>query len=173
MIGVNIPQPASAAGGGTKTLARFTALDNQPAAVSFATLDTRNSIAVLDFDDAATESSVFVGIIPEGADTSSGLLLRLNWMATTATSGDVRWSVAFEKCNTDLDSDSFDTATAATAATNATSGIPTTTAITCSTVDSLVAGDLFRVRAQRLGGDGADTMTGDAELIAVEVQQVA
>jgi hypothetical protein len=161
-------------GGGTKTYAVFTASDgNQPPASAFATLDTRNSIAVLDFDDAATESAVFVGVMPEAASLGSGLIVSLRWMATTATSGDVRWSVAWEKSNTDLDSDSFDTATAATATTNGTSGIVTVTNITCTTIDSLAAGDLFRLRVQRIGGDGADTMTGDAELVAVEIRSAA
>jgi hypothetical protein len=159
--------------GGTKTYAVFTATDNQPTATAFATLDTRNSIAVLDYDDAATESAVFVGILHEAASLGSGLIVSLRWMATTATSGDVRWSVAWEKSNTDLDSDSFDTATAATATANGTSGIVTVTNITCTTIDSLAAGDLFRLRVQRIGGDGADTMTGDAELVAVEIRSAA
>jgi hypothetical protein len=160
--------------GGTKTYAVFTAEHNQPPASAFATLDTRNSIAVLDFDDASTESAVFVGVIPEAASLGSGLIVSLRWMATTATSGDVRWSVAWEKSNTDLDSDSFDTATAATATTNGTSGIVTVTNITCTTIDSLAAGDLFRLRVQRIGGDAADTMaSSDAELVAVEVRSAA
>jgi hypothetical protein len=159
--------------GGTKTYAVFTPDNNQPTATAFATLDTRNSIAVLDFDDAATESAVFVGILPEAAALGSGLIVSLRWMATTATSGDVRWSVAWEKSNTDLDSDSFDTATAATATADGTSGIVTVTNITCTTIDSLAAGDLFRLRVQRVGGDGADTMTGDAEVVAVEIRSAA
>jgi hypothetical protein len=159
--------------GGTKTYAVFTATDNQPTATAFMTLDTRNSISVLDADDTSTESAVFVGILPEAASLGSGLIVSLRWMATTATSGDVRWSVAWEKSNTDLDSDSFDTATAATATTNGTSGIVTVTNITCTTIDSLAAGDLFRLRVQRIGGDAADTMTGDAELVAVEIRSAA
>jgi hypothetical protein len=159
--------------GGTKTYAVFTPDNNQPTATAFATLDTRNSIAVLDFDDAATESVVFVGILPEAASLGSGLIVSLRWMATTATSGDVRWSVSWEKSNTDLDSDSFDTATAATATADGTSGIVTVTNITCTNIDSLAAGDLYRLRVQRVGGDGADTMTGDAELVAVEIRSAA
>ena len=158
---------------GSKTYAVFTATDNQPTATAFMTLDTRNSISVLDADDASTESAVFVGILPEAAALGSGLIVSLRWMATTATSGDVRWSVAWEKSNTDLDSDSFDTATAATATTNGTSGIVTVTNITCTNIDSLAAGDLFRLRVQRVGGDGADTMTGDAELVVCEVRSAA
>jgi hypothetical protein len=159
--------------GGTKTYAVFTATDTQPTASAFMTLDTRNSISVIDADDASTESAVFVGILPEAASLGSGLIVSLRWMATTATSGNVRWSVAWEKSNTNLGSDSYDSATASTATTNGTSGIVTVTNITCTTIDSLAAGDLFRLRVQRIGGDGADTMTGDAELVAVEIRSAA
>lgn len=159
---------------GTKSLARFTASDNQPPASSFATLDTRNSVLVLDFDDAAVESAVFVGQIPEGADLSSGISVRLYWMATSATTGNVRWRAEFEADGTDLDSDSFDTSTEATGAANGTSGIETLTTFTCTTIDSLAAGDRFRMRISRVGNDGTnDTMSGDAELVTVELRQVA
>lgn len=164
-----------AAGGGTKTLAVFTPLDNQPPASSYATLDTRNSVAVLDFDDGGTnESAVFVGVIPEGADLTSGIKVRIIWAATSATSGDCRWGVQFERGTTDIDSDSFDSATEAHSTTNGTSGIVTVTEITATSIDSLVAGDLFRLKVYRDSSDAVnDTMTGDAELVTVEVQQVA
>ena len=162
------------AAGGTKTYAVFTAAEhNQPPSTSFATLDTRNSIAVLDFDDASTESAVFVGIMPEGAVLTSGLIVNLDFMATTATSGNARWSVAFERCTTDLDSDSFDTATAATVAVASTSGIVAVGSITCTAIDGITAGDLFRLRVQRLGGDAADTASGDIELVVCEVRSAA
>jgi len=162
----------SASGGGTKTYAVFSALDAQPTATNFATLDTRNSIAVLDFDGGSTnEETTFVGVLPEGADVSSGLKVRIHWMATSATSGNCRWGVQFEKSGTDLDSDSFDTATEAHTATNGTSGIETVTEITATSIDSITAGDRFRIKVYRDASDTTnDTMTGDAELIAVEIR---
>lgn len=60
-------ESAVGGGGGTKTYAVFNAQDNQPPATNFATLDTRNSIAILDFDDATDESAIFLGVIPEAA----------------------------------------------------------------------------------------------------------
>jgi len=94
-------------------------------------------------------------------------------MATSATTGNCRWGVQFEDMNTDEDADSFDTATEAHSATNGTAGIPTTTTITCTTIDSLVAGDFFRIKIYRDVSDTTnDTMTGDAELIAVEIRSV-
>ena len=158
----------------SKTLARFTPRENQPPATAFATLDTRNSIAVLDFDAATDEAAIFSGVIPDYANLSSGLKIRLAWMATTATSGNVRWGVQLERCTTDLDADSFDTATLATSAANGTSGIVTVAEITATALDGLAVGDTFRIRIYRDADDATnDTMSGDAELIAVEVQQIA
>jgi hypothetical protein len=167
--------PAGGGGGGTKTYAVFTPLANQPPATAFATLDTRNSIAVLDFDDGATnEAAIFNGIIPEAASLGSGLKVRIIWTATTATSGATEWGVQFEKLSTDIDSDSFDTAATQTTTTNGTSGVPNTTEITITTIDSLAAGDGFRLKIYRDSSDTTnDTMTGDAELIAVEVRSAS
>jgi hypothetical protein len=166
---------ASTASGGSKTYAVFTPLDNQPPASNFATLDTRNSIAVLDFDASTDESAVFVGVIPEGASLGSGLKIRISWMATSATSGACRWGVQIERMNTDEDSDSFDTAATGGSTTNGTSGIVTTTEITVTTIDSVAAGEPFRLKVFRDadGTSGTDDMTGDAELVAVEVRSAS
>ena len=162
-----------AGGSGTKTIHQFTPRDNQPPATAFATLDTRNSIAVLDFDTATEEAAIFVGVIPEGATLTSGITVRITWTAATATSGDCRWGAQWMRCNTDIDSDSFDTATEVTTTTNGTSGIPNVTSITstpANTIDGLTAGDTYRLRIYRDTGDAADTMAGDAELLTVEVR---
>ena len=165
-----IATPILSGASGTKTLAVFTPLHSSPPATLFATLDTRNSVAVLDFDDATIESAIFPSIVPEAADLASGLSVRISWMATTATTGNVRWRVALERGNTDLDADSF-TAAEANGAANGTSGIPSTTSISLSTIDSVAVGEPYRLRISRVGSDATnDTMTGDAELIAVEVR---
>jgi hypothetical protein len=158
----------------TKSIGFFTARDNQPPSTLFATLDTRNTILVLDFDDGASnEAAVFLGVIPDSANLASGLSVRINWMATSATSGNCRWGVQFEKMTTDEDADSFDTATEAHSATNATAGIPTITTLTCTSIDSLAAGDFFRMKVYRDSSDTTnDTMVGDAELISVEIRTV-
>jgi hypothetical protein len=161
-------------GGGTKTYAVFNANDNQPPATNFATLDTRNSIAILDFDDTTDESAIFLGIIPEAAVLGSGLKIRLIWTAAaTNPSGDCVWDASLEKMTTDIDTDSFDTAASVTTTTNATSGVPNYSEITLTTIDSVTAGDGFRLKINRDANNGSDTMTGDAELIAVEVRSAA
>jgi len=160
-----------AAGAGTDTFLIRSPLQNEPPASAFATLDTRNSIPCLDFDAAADESAIFSGFAPEAIVLTSGIITRIVWAATSATSGNVRWRVKFERRTTDQDSDSWDTATEATDAANGTSGICTVTEITCTTIDSIVAGDSFRVCVTRVGTDGTnDTMTGDAELFGFELR---
>ena len=137
--------------GGTKTYAVFRAYnDSMPPSTAFATLDSRNNIGVADFDDATDESLFFMGIIPEAASLGSGLKIRLHWMATTATSGNVVWDVSLERMNTDLDSDSFATIASGTAAASGTSGILTVTEITLTTIDSVTAGDGFRLKVTRM-----------------------
>jgi hypothetical protein len=161
---------AGGSGSGTKTYAVFTVRDNQPPATNFATLDTRNSIAVLDFDAATDESAIFLGIMPEAASLASGLSIRLIWTATTATSGACVWDASLERMTTDIDTDSFDTIASVTATTNATSGVPNYSTITLTTIDSVTAGDGFRLKINRDANNASDTMTGDAELIGVEVR---
>jgi hypothetical protein len=155
---------------GSKTIARFTPRDNQPPVSAFATLDTRNSMTVLDFDPAIEESAVFCNVVMEGSVLTSGLLVRISWAATTATSGDCRWGVQWMRCNTDIDADSYDTATLVTTTTNATSGVTNLTAITCTAIDGLTVGDTFRLRIYRDATNAADTMAGDAEILSVEVR---
>jgi hypothetical protein len=155
----------------TKTLAVFTAEDNYPPATNFATLDTRNSVLVLEFDAATEESATFIGVIPENAALTNGLTVRLWWMGDTATSGNVRWGVQFEDTGTDLDADSYDTNAQVTSAASGTSGIESVASITITTIDGLTAGDRFRMRVYRVAADATnDTMTGDAQLVAVEVR---
>jgi hypothetical protein len=157
----------------SKTITYFTATQNQPPSGSFATLDTRNSIAVLDFDDTAVESAIFLGIIPEGTILTSGLAVYTTWMATSATTGNVVWRAEWMDCNTDLNANSFALPVSAIGTANGTSGITTTTLLSTTNIDGLAAGDMFRLRISRVGSDGTnDTMSGDAELVAVEVRTV-
>lgn len=163
-------------GGGGKTLDRWKPTDNQPPSSNYATIDSRNTIPVLDFDASTEEAAVFQGIIPHGADLSSGLDVIIHWLATSATSGGVVWGAAFERMNTDLDSDSFATGVnSATSTANATNGIISSVTITLSSteIDGLTAGDPFRLKISRKVGEAGDDMTGDAELLAVELRQVA
>ena len=155
------------------TLCVFTPLHNQAPAASFATMDLRNSVPVLDFDAAADEDAVFAGVLPRHY-AGGGLTVTVYWMATSATTGDVKWNVQIERSNTDQDADSFAAAQTTTTTTNGTSGIITATAVTFTNgaaMDSLAVGEVFRLKVTRDANDAADTMTADAELVAVEIRE--
>lgn len=155
------------------TLLSFGPLSNQPPASGYATLDTRNSIPVLDFDAASIESAVFSGSMPENYSDATGITIEIDWTASSATSGNVIWGIGLERgVGQDIDSDGFASNVTAAGAANGTSGIQTTTSIALTKgaqMDSVVAGDRFRLRLQRIANDGGDTMTGDAELLAIRI----
>lgn len=160
------------------TLVTFTPLCNEPPSSNYATLDTRNSRPVLDFDDAAaTESAVFSFILPRNY-ASGGLTVYLHWMATTATSGNVIWQTSFERSSDgSLDTDSDGFATAVTWSAQACSGTSGIIVIDSQAhtdgaqIDSAAVGDTVRLKVERLGSNGSDTMAGDAELVAVEIKE--
>jgi hypothetical protein len=156
------------------TLLEWFPANGEPPATVYATFITRNGILVAEFDDsAATEGLIFRGVLPNHYG-GSGLTLEIHWMGKTATTGNVVWGGEIERGNTDLDSDSFATQQTATGAANGTSGIETVTNITFSNganMDSLAAGEAFRLRVSRLGSNGSDTMTGDAQLISLHLKE--
>jgi hypothetical protein len=157
----------------SKPFIQWSALQNQPPAVNYATPDTRNNHAVLDFDAGTDEYAFFVGALP-ASYAGGGLTVDIYWTATSATSGNCMWEAAIERYTTDLDSDSFATAQATTSATSGTSGIITKTTITLTSgaqMDSLAAGEAFRLQIMRNANNAADTMTGDAELHCVTMRE--
>jgi hypothetical protein len=171
-------QTNSASWFNSKTIAFFTALDNEPPATNFATFDTRNSHLVLDFDTVTQEAAIFRGIIPEGINLLSGCSVITQWAATSATTGTIGWDVAFERIASNginLGTDSFDTPQTITATTvPSTSGITLTTSVTFTQAQlpsSLTNGNMYRLRVRRDVVN--DTASGDAELLGLEIRSIA
>lgn len=157
-------------------MAVFTPLANEPPASAFATFDTRNAVPVLDFDDTTDESAVFGGVLPNNY-AGGGLTVTLVWMATSATTGDVQWDVAIERHQDDafdIDADGFAAAQSAAGTTASASGEQQYTDITFTNgaaMDSLAAGESFRIKVTRDANNAADTMTGDAEILRVVIKE--
>src|SRR3990167_7751030 len=163
----------------TDTLVVFTPHSNEPPAASFATIDTRNSVPVLDFDDTADESAVFGGVLPDSY-AGGGLTVTLVWMATSATTGGVSWDVSVEAHADDafdIDADGFAAANNSGSATTASAtGEQQYTDITFTDgadMDSLVANQSFRLKVTRdaNGTTATDDMVGDAELMRVVIKE--
>ncbi len=163
----------------TNFMAVFSPLSNEPPSANFATLDTRNSVPVLDFDDTTDESAVFGGVLPNNY-AGGGLTVTLVWMATSATSGGVSWDVSIERHEDDafdLDADGFATANNSGSATTASAtGEQQYTSIAFTSgaqMDSLAAGESFRIKVTRdaNGTTATDDMAGDAELLRVVIKE--
>lgn len=156
------------------TLAVFTPAANEPPSSDFATLDTRNSILVLDFDASTDEAAIFRGVLPSNY-AGGGVTIDVFW-TTTATTGDCIWNAAWEENdanNNDIDTDAFGTASTVTTAADATSGqiVKSTLTISSANMGSAVAGDPFRLKISRDADNASDTMAADAELLSVHVKE--
>lgn len=146
-----------------------------PPASNSATIGHRNNHPVLNFDTTTQETVYFTGILPRHYG-GSGITVYVHWMAATATTGTIGWDIAIERMSdgaTDLDSDSFATAQTITAGTvPTTSGEAEVTNVAISNganMDSLAAGDSFRLRIRRDVAN--DTAAGDAQLLAIEIKE--
>lgn len=150
--------------------------DNEPPAASFATLDTRADVPVLDFDASASESAEFGFVLPHNYN-GGGITVTVVWMASTATSGDVVWDIAFKSFTDDaddLDSKAYATANTATETTSSASGEMKYTDVTFTDgaqIDSVALREYCRLKVTRDVSDAADTMSGDAELVAIIIKE--
>lgn len=157
------------------TLIVFTPYANEPPATIYATLDIRNAHPVLDFDGAIDEEAVFTGIMPAAYSAAVGVTVKLHVAFTSATSGTANIEVSWERITgLDIDADSFATMLDASATPNGTSGIETIVSIPFTAgaaMDSVVAGDLFRLKVRRDsdGTNGTDDVTTDMELLGIEI----
>ena len=130
-----------------------------------------NGTGTLTFDDSTDEAIVFLG----AAHTSLGagdLTVTIHWGSLTATTGDVTWDVAFERQNTTLASDSFNTAQTVTTTVGGTVSITGTSVLTftIAEADGILAGESLRILLLRDVDDG-DDMVGDAFVNLVTVAQ--
>lgn len=125
------------------------------------------------FDASQTEQLMWTFPVP--ANYASGPELHVQWKAA-ATSGNVRWEGRLAAYTPGTDSTDF-AAKAFAAANNVTTAAGATTGgrlvesvITLTNADSVAANDTVVVYLARLGGDAADTMTGDAQAVSVTFQ---
>lgn len=158
------------------TLLIFHPNDNEPPAASYATADSRNAHQCLDFDAAADESAVFSAILPR-TYAGGGLTVCLHYAMTSATTGDVVLTVAFERIGDgqqDLDADGFATAKSVTVTVPGTSGHVDITNIAFTNgaeIDSIAVGEKFRMNVTRDADAAGDTAAGDLELVGVEIKE--
>lgn len=125
------------------------------------------------FDDTNPESIILEGAMPLNYKDAD-LDVCLHWVATTATTGDVRWGAAFEHNNTDIDSNSFAAQQVVDDPTDGTSGVPALSIIsfTNAQADGIIGASSFRLKIGRVAGATEDTMVGDAQLLRVALAEI-
>nr|WP_221374397.1 hypothetical protein [Actinoplanes polyasparticus] len=121
------------------------------------------------FDAAADEWCTWQFRMP--ADYASAPIAVVSWKAASATSGGVVWDVRLAAVTsgdaTDVDAKGFGSANTATGTAPATAGYLLDTSVTLTNADSVEAGDFVVVRLCRVGSDGSDSATGDAEVVSL------
>jgi len=139
-----------------------------------AVANSRNGHPIIAFDDTVAENVLFNSSMAASYN-GKDIIIDIDWVAETATTGGVTWGIEFERNapgGTDIDSDSFAAQQTSTSTTNGTSGIITRTTITLTQAeaDAIEALDPYRMRVQRVVSDVGDDMIGDAEVLRVGVK---
>jgi hypothetical protein len=134
------------------------------------------NIPVWLFDASTTESLDFYGQMT-GAYSNGGITIQIKWSSVDQTTGNVKWNAAFRRVADDAEdldvSQTYDFNTVTATTTNVPGEVDYTT-ITFTNgadMDSVVAGDMFIVRLQRDANNAADTMTNDAQLHYIVIQE--
>lgn len=157
------------------TLDYLVAEGSHPPASNAATPDVRNNIPVIDFDAATEETAYFKSIMPSHY-AGGGVTVDIYWMATSATSGTVRWGLSAERGNegnNDFDADNFGAESTADGTADLTNGKKTKTTITIShaNLGSPSAGDPMRFKLRRVITGVTGNMAGDAEFVEAHVKE--
>lgn len=161
-----------------QTLATFFPTDNEPPSSNYATFDVRNGRPVLIFPDAVVYVAIFTGVMPRRYG-GGGLTILLNWMSAGTSTNKACFSATLERVDvgtTDLDANSFGTQVIDTTgiAGKSTSGIQSQTSIALTTgaqMDSVVAGDCYRLKITRETGGANDTLASDVQLVSIEIKE--
>lgn len=158
------------------TLVVLPALAAELPSSGYATFDSRADTPILVFAKSGTPTAEFGFLLPQtnGAAQTPPLKLVIAWMATSATSGNVKWQASFKSFSEDaddLDTKSYAAAKSVTTTTADAAGEIKYSEITFSNAeaDNLARGEYGRLRLQR--DQANDTMTGSAEVLALEIRE--
>lgn len=158
------------------SLCVFVPVVSEPPTSNFATFDIRNVVLVLDFDDAVDESVEFAGFMPRHYG-GGGITVTIGWMATAAIINDCIWDISFKSISDDaddLDSKAFAAVNSVTDVAPSASGEVAYAEVTFTDgadMDSIAAGEYFRLKISRDANNASDTLVGDAELVFIEIKE--
>lgn len=143
-----------------------------------ATLDLRQSFAVLDFDPTSNELAMFQGVMPRHYG-GNGVTVTVGVMASTATTNDMSWKIFFMSVTDDADD--LDVKNFADPQSNQAVDAPSASGEVAyfeiaftdgAQMDSIAAGEMFYMLLMRDAQDSAnDDMAGDAEFLVAEIRE--
>lgn len=155
------------------TLYSWDALGANPPSANLALLSTVNNTPFLSFASGTTISTVFIGVMPQGAALSTnGIKARIVGASATATSGVAVLDIAYERLGVaTVVSDHFGTAVTGNLTVNGTVSLTVELDISLpyANMNSSVAGDPFRLRLRRVTG-GSDTLVGALQVFTVTIE---
>jgi hypothetical protein len=137
----------------------------------------RNNHPLVGFAADKNEHIYFGNCLAADYNPAATLRMTIFWVAETAIVGDVVWFVAWERDNVagqDIDADGFAAEKSVTSTAPGASGVIQSGVInfTQAEADAIEAGDPYRIRLRRFGGDGADDMAGDAQLFRLSIEGI-
>ena len=168
---VDFPQPKLP----QDEVGQFDADDGNLPSSSPASLISRNDFDLLAFDDSSIETCYFDGVVSDNY-RGGNLDVNLNWTSNTATSGNVLWRCSLSKLDNEENilTHSFANSNSGTAQAPSASGdvVNSTIQMTTTNLDSLRRSDTYRLKVDRVGDNSLDTMTGDAQLLTVQIREI-
>lgn len=145
---------------------QFTSTPSVPACVT----GTNTQKAYLDFADTSGGFTAQTTIqLPD--DFTGAIDADIQWL-TTATSGNVKWSLSVSCTNTDgtqTDDQAFETASTVTTAAAGVASRVTTSSITSQTITNCGANDIMHIKLFRDGNDAADTISATARFYGLRL----
>lgn len=129
-----------------------------------------DAVRTISLADAAASGATWAIVFDDWA--SGAVSVRIYWAGSTTFAGVVRWSLQAATKAAGVDITTAGTATAFTSATQPTANQLIKETLTSTTITP-ANGDLFKIGVRRLGTDGADTYTGAALVIGVQLSYTA
>ena len=144
-----------------------------------ATLDVRNLVPCLDFDDSNEEACYFIGFMPATYSATTGITVKLGWAFTSSGTpgtdtckGDVSLAKVGDDTD-DIDGAIFaaeNTVTDTSATADGELSYASITFTDGADMDSIAAGDMFLMKVAR-DAAGGTASPGDAELYFVLIEE--
>ena len=144
---------------------------------AFASLDENNDQLVANFDDSTEERLLFGPFFRPRKYEGNGWTLRLMWTTATGNSGNVVWGAEARRLQDDDASNdlagTYDTQRTVTGDAPSAAGEVVYDEIDLgdADLDGVLEGEAVQIRISREAANGSDTLTGDAQLIAIEIYE--